>query len=132
MQDCFRQHPDIYGSELEDDAPNQEEEATAPAPASTSETPAPPTPIPDPSSDDNPIIPIAATSAVSAPSSTPSVSETTIGNSDTERARAAKRQVEREHGEMRSESDELVPKAAHDATDVALAGAGAVGAGGGK
>lgn len=29
MQDCFRQHPDVYGAELEDDEP----EGDAPAPA---------------------------------------------------------------------------------------------------
>jgi intermembrane space import and assembly protein 40 len=33
MQDCFRQHPDVYGAELEDDEP----EADAPAPVPAAE-----------------------------------------------------------------------------------------------
>ena len=107
MQDCFRQHPDIYGSELEedDDAPPDDQDALFP---------------PDPS--DAPI-PSSATSAIPdshpppPPSSTtnPSTSRPATG-SDTDRARAAKQQVERDHGEPMSESEEVVPKAAHDAT----------------
>ena len=31
MQDCFRQHPDVYGAELEDDEP--EGDIPAPVPA---------------------------------------------------------------------------------------------------
>lgn len=31
MQDCFRQHPDVYGAELEDDEP--EGDASVPVPA---------------------------------------------------------------------------------------------------
>ena len=108
MQDCFREHPDIYGSELEedDDAPPDDQDALSP---------------PDPS---DVAIPESATSAIPEsqnppppPSSTinPSTSRPATG-SDTDRARAAKQQVERDHGESISESEELVPKAAHDAT----------------
>jgi intermembrane space import and assembly protein 40 len=35
MQDCFRQHPDVYGAELEDDEP--EADASAPVPAAEGE-----------------------------------------------------------------------------------------------
>lgn len=38
MQDCFRQHPDIYGAELEDD---DEYEAEGAAPTTDSDIPAP-------------------------------------------------------------------------------------------
>lgn len=38
MQDCFRQHPDVYGAELEDD---EEIEGAAAAPASSTDTAAP-------------------------------------------------------------------------------------------
>lgn len=106
MQDCFRGHPEIYGSELEEyDAPPPDEGA------------------PSPESGDGPI-PTAATSAVPAsqspPSSSPDPVASGAGISDTERAQAAKRQVESEHGEPTSESDEMVPKAAHDATGASV------------
>ena len=107
MQGCFREHPDIYGSELEgeedDDAPLDE---SAPSPSSI-----------DPTEGS---IPAAATSATtqsqSSPSSSPGSSVLEAGTSDTERARAAKQQVERDHGDAADESDEMVPKAAYDAT----------------
>ena len=47
MQDCFRQHPEIYGAELEDDEDEVEEElrareqVSATADAPTESTPAP-------------------------------------------------------------------------------------------
>jgi intermembrane space import and assembly protein 40 len=37
MQDCFRQHPDVYGAELEDD---EEIEGAAPAPSPDTAAPA--------------------------------------------------------------------------------------------
>lgn len=107
MQDCFREHPEIYGSELEDDDAPADEGAPTPAPA------------PPPDSGDG-LIPAAATSAIPEsqppPSSSPDLSASAAGTSDTERAQAAKQQVERDHGSPISESDEMVPKAAHDAT----------------
>jgi intermembrane space import and assembly protein 40 len=39
MQDCFRQHPDVYGAELEDDEP--ETDAPAPVPAAEGDAAAP-------------------------------------------------------------------------------------------
>jgi intermembrane space import and assembly protein 40 len=39
MQDCFRQHPDVYGAELEDDEP--EADAPAPVPAAEGDTASP-------------------------------------------------------------------------------------------
>lgn len=117
MQDCFRQHPDIYGSELEEDQDQDQE------PESDAPTPAPDAPIPTSSpltaSPDQQPIPLSATSATSEPQSplSSSTPDASAGASDTERARAAKQQVESDHGsEPISESDNLVPKAAHDAT----------------
>ena len=113
MQDCFREHPEIYGSELEDDDAPADEGAPAPAPAPASSPSAPP------ESGDG-VIPAAATSAVSdsqpPPSSSPDLSASAAGTSDTERAQAAKQQVERDYASPISESDEMVPKAAHNAT----------------
>lgn len=107
MQDCFREHPNIYGSELEDDDAPPEEGAPSPSPA-----------FPPDSEEGS--IPAAATSATSQSQPPPPSSAdpwaSAAGTSDTERAQAAKQQVENDHGEPTSESDELVPKAAHDAT----------------
>ncbi|KAL9134063.1 MAG: hypothetical protein Q9175_004763 [Cornicularia normoerica] len=107
MQDCFREHPDIYGSELEEDDAPPDEEAQSPSLTLS------------PDSGDG-SIPAAATSAISEshspPSSTPDPSALGDSTSDTERAHAAKQQVESDHGEPMSESDEMVPKATHDAT----------------
>ena len=103
MQNCFREHPDIYGSELEEDEAPPEEGAPSPSPA------------PPPDSGDE-LIPAAATSATLESPSPPSSSLSATGSDDTDRAKAAKQQVERDYGEPISESEEMVPKAAHDAT----------------
>lgn len=108
MQDCFRGHPDVYGSELEGDDDNAPLDESAPAPVTS---PAAPIDTVDGS------LPAAATSATPEPQSLPSSSspDTLAGTSDTERARAATQQVERDYGDVTSDGDELVPKAAHDA-----------------
>ena len=93
MQDCFREHPDIYGAELEDDS----DEGISPEDTE------------------------AATSLTTAPleSESPITSLPKAREDETQhRAQAAKAQVEAEHGEPTSESDAMVPKAAHDATGV--------------
>lgn len=93
MQDCFREHPDVYGVELEDDEEGAESE-DAPAPVSV----------------DGGEVPAAAISAPfepapAQPSPSPSTSSPTMGG-DTQRA----------FSRSADEGDELVPKAAHDAT----------------
>ena len=121
MQDCFRQHPDIYGSELEEDQEQEQEQQELDAPAPAPDAPIP-TSTPLTASLDQQPIPESATSAKSEPPSSPlsSSPDLSAGASDTERARAAKQQVESDHGsEPISESDDLVPKAAHDATGAA-------------
>ena len=115
MQDCFRQHPDIYGSELDE----AEDEEDNPPPIDDATSPAPP--LDHPAEDS---IPAAATSARPEPQPLPSSSSSSSSSdppasSDTERARAAKKQVERDHGDAADESHALVPKAAHDATGAA-------------
>ena len=111
MQDCFRQHPDIYGSEL-DEAEDEDNNTTAPIDDAAA-SPAPASPLGGPIEGS---VPAAATSA--APESHPlpsSSSPDPPASSDTERARAAKKQVERDHGGAADESGGMVPKAAHDA-----------------
>ena len=105
MQTCFREYPDIYGSELEGE---EGEDDASPDEAVPSPSPIDPTERP---------IPAAATSATPEPQSPPGPSSSEAGSTDTERARAATQQVERDHGDVADESDAmLVPKAAHEAT----------------
>jgi len=109
MQNCFREHPDVYGSELEDD------EASAPEAAPEDGT-SPPT--------------TSETSAVAQPQ-TPARGGPTENfvntkphqqakDQDThgkrERAQEATEQVKQDHDPL-SESEELVPKAWHDSRD---------------
>lgn len=120
MQDCFREHPEIYGGELEEDEEGEvgdgegrkggEEAGMGKMSATTTE--------------DGGIthleykggaLPPAATSAAPTPEHEVKVPEERHGD-DTERAKKATEQVRREHGEGLSESEEVVPKAALDAT----------------
>jgi intermembrane space import and assembly protein 40 len=134
MQDCFRRYPEVYGSELESDAADDEDELTADAahadsrPASRS-TASTGTPSVSQSRSD----PAAADKgkqsgeSSSKPYSPEKITEErpdlglVPGNykpdaqSDTERANQAAAQVKSQ--EPVSESESLVPKAAHDTRD---------------
>jgi intermembrane space import and assembly protein 40 len=108
MQDCFRQHPDIYGAELEDDEADYEGEEgasgaqvgspeAAAAPAASASAPSPqPTPVAEKA-----IAPVAKR-------------EDPAPKSKTSKAEAATEQVKKDHTPL-SESSELFPRAAHDA-----------------
>lgn len=99
MQGCFRQHPDVYGSELESDADDEEDDFSAEGvPADAQSTSGP----------------LSATS--SAKEDAGLVPDDYRPSGATDRANKAAAQVKRDH-EPTSESEELVPKAAHDATD---------------
>jgi intermembrane space import and assembly protein 40 len=93
MQDCFRQHPDMYGSELEDDEDELEEELRAEASPRSSDasydTPAP-----------------TNNQLQSPPAATQNGTKPAIENSTT-----ATQSVN-----TGDEGGELVPKAAHDGT----------------
>ena len=96
MQDCFRQHPDVYGAELEDEDDSSSEDPDLPPSddlSTTSTTPAPPEP--------------------SQPNSVSNPTPTDDPAAQTQRAKSATEQVARDYG-AQSESDALVPKAAHD------------------
>ncbi|KAI4716807.1 hypothetical protein E4T48_07023 [Aureobasidium sp. EXF-10727] len=96
MQNCFREHPDVYGAELEDDVEAEAREQDAPAGQSSQPT---------------------------QPEANPAAEKVADRGSDhpeaiqgkRERSNAATEQVKRDH-DLMSESDSLVPKAAHDAT----------------
>lgn len=127
MQDCFHDHPDVYGAELEDDDQEvQEEDAATPSDASSEPSqPTQPSPSPAPESGagQTPTAPLTrSTSSRAASSSAPPPSHAHAEHPSpaeekgrTERAKAATRQVKDEH-EPQSESDEMVPKAMFDAT----------------
>jgi intermembrane space import and assembly protein 40 len=92
MQDCFREHPEIYGAELEDDEEAPQGELEGQAIASPHE----------------------GGEKVSKPYGQDSA-ETV--NAKTERAAQAKEQVKRESAPV-SESESMVPKAWHSGVDV--------------
>ena len=105
MQGCFREHPDVYGDELANDDEDGEVGTEGEVP----------------SAEASPTADAAATSALppTKPSSRASKVEAENPHDDagrTERAKAATEQVARDHGPQ-SESDAMVPKAAHDATE---------------
>jgi len=120
MQDCFRDHPEIYGAELEDD----EEVAAAEAADATGE--AAPIPANATASLDDDASKGAPSMATSATRDSADVSREKVANDKPlnppaadkpekqARAQHATEQVKKEH-EATSESDSLVPKSWHDA-----------------
>ena len=126
MQDCFREHPEIYGGELEEDEEGGEEgEVEGGERVGMGSMSAPTTMT---TTDDDGVaahlqqhsattLPPSATSATPTPEHSVQVQiPSSQGNTATERAKKATEQVRREHGEGLSESEEVVPKAALDAT----------------
>ncbi|CAD0083875.1 unnamed protein product [Aureobasidium vineae] len=93
---CFREHPDVYGAELEDDVEAEAREQDAPTGQSSQPT----------QPEANPDAEKVADRGADHP-------EAIQGKR--ERSNAATEQVKRDH-DLMSESDSLVPKAAHDAT----------------
>ncbi|QDS70782.1 hypothetical protein FKW77_004154 [Venturia effusa] len=120
MQDCFRAHPDIYGAELEDDEEDIQGEGGSKAPVAASAEEASPLPVPVSQSEQAPAPAPAAQRREPAPAakneeSAPAAKrEDPSPSSKTEKAKAATEQVKRDH-EPTSESERLVPRAAHDA-----------------
>lgn len=107
MQGCFREHPDVYGDEM---AGDEEEGETGEMGQENEGAFAEGEVGPD----------TAATSALEPTKPSSRASKVEAENphdatGSTERAKAATEQVSRDHGEQ-SESDVMVPKAAHDAT----------------
>lgn len=117
MQGCFREYPDVYGGELEEDEVDEEiraqqkeegaeEGKTRMSFAEGSELPVSATTATDTDS---------AQAGTGAPvRMSPGDHEDQSEEAKTERAKEAKAQVDRDHAPL-SEADELVPKAAFDA-----------------
>lgn len=132
MQDCFREHPDVYGAELEEEAAEELEaqedvDRQKPPPAPYSGEPGADK-MPDSSTTALPSAsPTSLPSAYGSSSlSSPAESgkdkvDSSIKSSDedsrgkTDRAQAAKEHMKNES--PASESDAVVPKAWHDAKD---------------
>ncbi|KAF2450236.1 hypothetical protein P171DRAFT_479339 [Karstenula rhodostoma CBS 690.94] len=108
MQGCFRKYPEVYGSELEADADDDEDDLSAEG--------APATTVADANRPDAQSIsgPLSSTSPAKNDSSL--VPEDYRPSSATDRASKTAEQVKRDH-EPTSESEQLVPRAAHDASD---------------
>ena len=117
MQGCFRNYPEIYGSELESDADDDEDDFS---------TEGAPTALADSASSTAESV-NTATSHDIQPKSDPLnanaekrdaglVPESYRPSGATERVNKATEQVKQDH-EPTSESERLVPKAAHDASD---------------
>ena len=106
MQNCFREHPDVYGSELEDDeAPPPPETLDAqPAPISSE-----PAPVPSLANMESPHG--RGEKVSDSMNATPAPDDVVAGRH--ERAQAATKQVEQDFS-AQSESDAVVPKAWHD------------------
>ena len=101
MQDCFRQHPEMYGSELEDDEDELEEELHAREGAPAGNAPS------KPAAD---LVPQAAKEAAPEPATPTKKAPAEDSHRDSTATTAENAQKAADEG------DELVPKAAHDAT----------------
>jgi intermembrane space import and assembly protein 40 len=104
MQNCFREHPDIYGAELDDDVEAEAREQDKAGQSGQSELS---------EQSQQPKQPKANPNAEKVADRGADSSEAIQAKRD--RSNAATAQVNRDHGAM-SESDSLVPKAAHDAS----------------
>lgn len=113
MQDCFRQHPEMYGSELEDDEDEVEEELLARDNGS-------PNQFEEPSSATG-LAPVAQKTTepsepkAAEPKAAPKVASTVA---DKKSKATTDSTIQASSGEQddRDKDDELIPKAAHDAT----------------
>lgn len=103
MQNCFREHPEIYGSELDED--ETEEALNEGAVPVSAETDQPEASSPPTLGENNP------KGEKVAGKNSPEEAK-----AKTERATAARDQVKSDHG-AQSESDAMVPKAWHDSSD---------------
>ncbi|KAI9692738.1 MAG: Oxidoreductase [Bogoriella megaspora] len=119
MQDCFREHPDVYGAELADE--DEEEEISAITPGETG-APIGATPIVSSKDDGASTQPPPSLTPPERPAEkvafqkpeTPAPPQNEIQEKKS-RAKAATQQVRRENP-VTSETEEAVPKAWHDST----------------
>jgi len=110
MQDCFRQHPEMYGSELEDDDDEVEEELRArEADPASGDDVGDDAPQPSPQKAAEPMKETPRTTDQKAPPPEPK-SPSPESHSESSKRTASKPERSGDEG------GELLPKAAHDAT----------------
>jgi intermembrane space import and assembly protein 40 len=107
MQDCFRAHPEMYGSELEDDEEEVEEELRAREQASVSEKT---------STDSEPAPIQAAPKTSQEPSRVGTEVNTVEPKENKEPYRESANTTSPEATKSGDEGGDLVPKSAHDAS----------------
>jgi len=107
MQDCFRAHPDIYGAELEEDEDELEDEIRAQEAQKAQDRGEPTGQEPDVVERDSPA---KSESVKTAPAPTPKAKKEVPAERETEEA------APKPTANATKESEEDVPKAAHDAT----------------
>ena len=123
MQDCFRQHPDVYGGELDDEGDEGEGERGIDALNDGAEDEGGEERVGSlvgrPKGETGKVIDEEGETKSKQPGLADGnrQEEDTEKQARTERSKAAKGQVERDHG-IQSEADKMVPKAAHDATAI--------------
>lgn len=121
MQDCFRQHPDIYGAELSDDEDPSMDELPD-VPGSEASQPPPPDTAPAAAKTAAPSSPPSSTSTSSpnegqAKNKADTTSSQDKAEARTQRARAANEQGARDQPEAGLVSDGTVPREWHDARE---------------
>ncbi|KAL9017216.1 MAG: hypothetical protein Q9185_005455 [Variospora sp. 1 TL-2023] len=114
MQGCFREHPDIYGGELEEDEVEDETKEQQADKEGVPERPSVAKGAEIPSLNASETDSTQAVAEPPAQATGASIVGVESEEAKTARAKEAKIRVEKEHAPL-SESDELVPKAAHDA-----------------
>ena len=117
MQGCFRKYPEIYGSELDSDADDEEDASVEGAPAALADSSSSTEGANTASSHDlqpksDPL------NANTGKNDAGLVPQTYRPGDEAERVNKASEQVKRDF-EPTSESEQLVPRAAHDASDAA-------------
>ncbi|KAL8678628.1 MAG: hypothetical protein Q9186_005018 [Xanthomendoza sp. 1 TL-2023] len=118
MQDCFREYPDIYGGEAEDDEVEKEalaQETTGGKEAEGLEMPVHQMQAEPADANISPATQALKEPSAEQPQAQAREEEDQSKEAQTKRTQAATAQVQKNHSPL-DESDELVPKAAHDAT----------------
>lgn len=105
MQNCFREYPDVYGGELEDEEMEEGEQQADDGAGMRASV------VEETKGERSPA---AANTAADGEKPAQVRMDDQSEEAKTKRAKEAKAQVERNHAPL-SEADELVPKASHDA-----------------
>ena len=116
MQDCFRQYPEVYGAELEDDEEDEDQTQQSPASEQPDHTApqAKDTVMPTQSISSTPTGDTATHKVAEQKPGTPTLTPDEI-QQKRQRAKSATQQVKSEQPAL-DETDEAVPKAWHDTT----------------